>query len=63
MSKLRNMAEKELAILQEERNVVTKAIEQTEQALKNRHDAIKELDKHIAELQDFLSPKKAKGKK
>lgn len=48
------MAEKELANFQEERNNLLKTIEQTEQALKNRKDHLKDLDKAIAEFQSFL---------
>lgn len=61
MSKLKNLAEKELANFQEERTITLKAIEQTEQALINRRNHLKELDKAIAEFQSFL--KKASKEK
>jgi hypothetical protein len=63
VSKLAHMATKELAELQEVRNVTIKAIEQTQDALKSRQEYLKKLDSDIAELQEFLNPKKTKGKK
>jgi len=63
MSKLVNIAEKELANLNAEKFNISKAIEQTKQALKNREEEIKELDKNIQELEAFLNPKPKKGNK
>lgn len=66
MSKLRALAEKELANITVEREAIIKSIEQTKQALINREQSLKEIDNNIQELESFLSPKKpvsTKGKK
>lgn len=58
MSRLRGLAEKELAELVNEKDLTIKAIEHTKQALVNRQLNLKEVEKHIEELELFLKPKK-----
>ena len=62
MSKLRALAEKELANLNVDKDSVIKTIEQTKQALINREQHLNEINENIQELLEYLEPKK-KGKK
>jgi tRNA(Ser,Leu) C12 N-acetylase TAN1 len=62
VSKLRALAEKELANLNVDKDSVIKTIEQTKQALINREQHLNEINENIQELLEYLEPKK-KGKK
>lgn len=57
MSKLRAIAEKELANLKTEHESMEKILEQTKQSLKGREEYVKDLKKSILELEEFLAPK------
>lgn len=67
MSKLRALAEKELANLNVEKFNIVKLIEQTKQSLLGREQSLKDIETSIQELETYLNPKpvehKKKGKK